>query len=69
MRVTTTIQFEDMEENYSSSSETLTFSNEVGDLDIESWLWYSLRATELAGFDVKDLNLTTKSGKFYTTDI
>jgi len=63
--VTTTISYKDEE---FGANEVSSFSRDVEDLDLMDWLWYLLKITELAGFDVKDIHAVTGAGKFYTTE-
>ena len=63
--VTTTMSYKDEE---FGANEVSSFSRDVEDLDLMDWLWYLLKITELAGFDVKDIHAVTGAGKFYTTE-
>lgn len=63
--VTTTISYKDEE---FGANEVSSFSRDVEDLDLMDWLWYLLKISELAGFDVKDIHAVTGTGKFWTTE-
>jgi hypothetical protein len=63
--VTTTISYKDEE---FGANEVSSFSRDVEDLDLMDWLWYLLKITELAGFDVKDIHAVTGNGKFFSTE-
>ncbi len=63
--VTTTISYKDEE---FGANEVSSFSRDVEDLDLMDWLWYLLKITELAGFDVKDIHAVTGAGKFFSTE-
>lgn len=64
-KVTTTISYE--EEEF-GAAEVASFSREVADLDVEDWLFYLLKITEIAGYDVKDIQMITNQGRFWTTE-
>ena len=63
--VTTTVSYKDEEFGFNEIS---SFSRDVEDLDLNDFLWYLLKVTELAGFDVKDIHAVTGAGRFYTTE-
>jgi len=63
--VTTTISYQAEEFGFNEIS---SFSRDVEDLDLQDFLWYLLKITELAGFDVKDIHAVTGAGRFYTTE-
>jgi hypothetical protein len=64
-KVTLTVSYE--EEEF-GRGETSCYSREVDDLDIYDWMWYLMKASETAGFDVKDIQLISSSGKIYRTE-
>ena len=64
-KVSTIISYEQEE---FGNSEVLTYSKELEDLDIQSWLWYLTKITEMAGYDCAQLQLITSLDKVYKTD-
>lgn len=64
--VTTNISYEYEE---GGRGEYSTFSREVADIDVNDWLWYLVKVTEMAGFDCKQLQLISSRGTIYKTDI
>ena len=64
-KVTLTVSYE--EEEF-GRGETSCYSREVNDLDIYDWMFYLMKASETAGFDVKDIQLISSSGKIYRTE-
>jgi len=64
-KMTFTVSYE--EEEY-GRGETSCYSREVNDLDIYDWVWYLMKSSEVAGFDVKDIQLISSSGKIYRTE-
>lgn len=65
-KVTTSISYE--EEEF-GRGETASFSREVDDLDMQDWAWYLMKASEIAGFEVKEVQLISKNGTVYRTDL
>lgn len=65
-KVTTTISYEG--EDF-GDSEVLTYSKDVEDLDVYSWLWYLVKITEMAGYDCEQLSLETSKGRIFKTDL
>lgn len=64
-KVTLTVSYE--EEEF-GRGETSCYSREVNDLDVYDWCWYLMKASEVAGFDIKDIHLISSSGKIYRTE-
>lgn len=64
-KVTLTVSYEHEE---FGANEVSSFSRDVEDLDLDSWLWYLIKASEVAGYDVKDLHAITGSGRFFSTE-
>lgn len=64
--VKTVISYE--EEDY-GRFEASTFQREVTDLDIQDWMWYLMKVTEMAGFDAKQISIESGKGKIYRTDL
>jgi hypothetical protein len=64
-KVTLTVSYE--EEEF-GRGETSVYSREVDDLDPYDWLWYLMKASETMGFDCKDLQMVTSTGKAFRTE-
>lgn len=62
-----TIEISYAEEEF-GRGEISTFTRQVEDLDVEDWAWYLLKASEVAGYLIKDVHLVTEEGKFYSTE-
>lgn len=48
--------------------ETSCYSREVDDLDPWDFLWFLVKCSETAGFDFKDIQVFSSSGKVYRTE-
>ncbi len=64
--VTTTASFE--HEEY-GKGEYSTFSRQVEDLDIQDYLWFLMKQTEMMGFSCKQIQLITEDDKMFSTDL
>jgi hypothetical protein len=68
MKVSTRIDFSEEDVGPEGYVDEVSISRTVEDLDPHDWLWYLLRLSELAGYDVKDLKIVMNNGKLYETD-
>jgi hypothetical protein len=68
MKVSTRIDFSEEDVGPKGYVDEVSISRTVEDLDPYDWLWYLLRLSELAGYDVKDLKIVMNNGKLYETD-
>ena len=64
--ITTNISYEYEE---GGRNEYTTYCREVADLDVQDILWYLVSVLEHAGYDCKELQLTTNQNKVYRTDL
>lgn len=49
--------------------EVSSYRRDVADLDLYDWAWYLMKITEVMGFDINQIQLITKDGKIYSTDL
>lgn len=66
MKVSTTVSFSN--DTY-GRGETGYYTREVDEIDIHDWMWYIIKVSELAGFDVDQITITTSQGDVVSTEL